>query len=116
MLTNVTASLLGNLVAALLSVPLAVAIAALAIGTKSFSLVPLGVTFLIGVLPNPCTAGTQTVAHELASGESVTFRDYWAGLRQYARRAAAMWLLSLALSALILVNIVFYARGAETGT
>ena len=28
------------------------------------------------------------IAHELASGEYVTFRDHWQGFRRYARPAA----------------------------
>lgn len=114
-LTHVTASLLGNLVAILLSVPLIVAIGALAVGVKSFSLVPLGVAFLIGVLPNPCTAGVQVVAHELATGEVVTFGDYWKGLRRYARLATLVWLLSLIASAVMLGNIIFYVRQVGSG-
>ncbi len=115
-LTHVTASLLGNLLAILLSIPLLLLVGILAFSTRSFSLIPLGVAFLVGVLPNPCTAGVQLVARKLATADYVSAGDQWAGLRSYARPAAGCWLLSLAVSVLMLVNIAFYARSMGTAS
>ena len=115
-LTHVTASLLGNLVAFLLSIPLLVLVGIVAFGTRSFSLIPLGVAFLVGVLPNPCIAGVQLVAHKLATADYVNAGDQWAGLRSYALPAAGFWLLSLAVSVLMLANIAFYARSMGTSS
>ena len=57
------------------------------------------------------------IAHELASGEDVTFRDHWQGFRRYARPAAFAWIGSLAVTAVVLGNMAFYAHavGASTG-
>jgi hypothetical protein len=115
-LTHVTASLLANLLATVLSIPIVVAIGALAYGTHSFSLVPLGVALLVGVLPNPCTAGVQVVAREHAAGSYMTFREHWEGFRRYARPATVAWLASLAISALLLANLAFYAHAVGSAT
>jgi hypothetical protein len=116
-LTHVSASLFANLVATALSVPIVLAVGAVAFGTRSFSLVPLGVALLVGILPNPCTAGVQSVAHELATGGNITFRDHWLGFRRYARPAAIAWAGSLVITAVILGNLAFYAHavGSSTG-
>jgi hypothetical protein len=114
--THFTASLLGNLTAALLSVPLVLAIGAASFEARSFSLIPLGVAFLIGVLPNPCNGGVQVIARELAAGHFVSFQDYSVGLRRYARLAAMTWLVSLVVSAVLLANIAFYARAIGSST
>jgi uncharacterized membrane protein YesL len=113
-LTHVSASLLANLVGAALSAPLVVVLGIVAFGTQSFSLVPLGVALLVGVLPNPAMAGVQTVAHELATEGFVTFHDHWEGVQRYARPAARLWLVSLAGTALILGNLAFYAHAVGT--
>lgn len=115
-LTHVSASLLSNLVAVALAVPLVFGIGAVAFGTRSFSLVPLGVALLVGILPNPCTAGVQAVAHELAAGGDVSFRDHWRGFKRYGRPAALAWLASLLVTAVILGNLAFYARAVGSGT
>jgi hypothetical protein len=115
-LTHVSASLLSNLLVTLLSVPLIVALGVVAFGTRSFSLVPLGVVLLIGVLPNPCAAGMHSVVHTLAAGEFVTFKVHWDGLRRYAGPAAVAWLFSVAVTAILLANLAFYARAAGSGT
>lgn len=114
-LTHVTASIFGNLIALVLSIPLLLLVGVLAFSARSFSLIPLGVAFLLGVLPNPACAGLQFVARKLTTGDFVTIQDQWAGLRNYAPMAAAAWLISLAVSALILANIVFYVRSMGAG-
>jgi hypothetical protein len=106
--THFSALLLANVLAMALSIPLVVLIGVAAFGTHSLSLIPLGVTLLLGVLPNPCSAGVQVIAHQLANDDLVTFNDHWAGLRRYARLACIVWAVSLSISAVILANVVFY--------
>ncbi|HEX6508254.1 MAG TPA: hypothetical protein VF221_11530 [Chloroflexota bacterium] len=108
--THFSASLLANLVAFVLSLPLFLAIGILAFGTRSYSLIPLGVALLIGVLPNPCTAGVHAVANGLASDGYTSASEHWRGLRRYARPAAVAWLLSVLVSAVIVGNLAFYAH------
>jgi hypothetical protein len=108
--SHVTAFLVGNVIAVLLSLPLLLLLGLLAWATRSISILPLGVAFLIGVLPNPCTGGVQFVAHELAGQQYVTWRDYVKGLRRYGRPALMLWLVSVAVSVVIVGNIVFYLR------
>jgi hypothetical protein len=107
--SHVTAFLLGNLVAVVLSLPLVLLIGLLAWAARSFSIIPLGVAFLLGVMPNPCAGGIQFVAHELADKGPITWRDYLHGLRRTARPAFTLWLVSVAISATILGNAAFYA-------
>ena len=116
--THVFASVTGNLVAAVLSIPFILAVGVVALSSRSFSLLPLGVALFVGVLPNPCTAGVHVMAHELATGGYLTFSDYWEGLRRYARPAGFAWLLSFAVTVVILGNMAFYAHSAgyATGT
>ena len=116
LLTHVTASLLANLLATALCVPLIVAVGALAYGTRSFSLVPLGVALLVGVLPNPCAAGVQVVAYEHAAGGYMTFREHWEGFRRFARPASVAWLASLVVTAVLLANLAFYAHAVGSAT
>lgn len=102
--------------ASLLVAPLVVVVGAAAFGTQSFSLVPLGVALLVGILPNPCTAGVQAVEHEIAAGEMVTVHDHWSGLRLYARPAAVAWLVSFAVTAVIVGNAAFYLHIAASSS
>jgi hypothetical protein len=106
--SHVTAFLVGNLIAAVLSIPLVVVIGVLALAARSFSIIPLGIAFLIGVLPNPCTGGIHFIAHELAGRQFVTWQDYLEGLRRYGRPALVLWLVSVGVSVIMLANIVFY--------
>lgn len=109
--------LLANLLAVALAIPLILLIGLVAFGTRSLSLIPLGVTFLVGVLPNPCAAGLQSVCHALATDGDVSARLHWAGLRRYAKLATASWLFALLVSILIIANAAFYAYclGNATG-
>jgi hypothetical protein len=107
--SHVTAFLVGNVIAVVLSLPLVLLIGLLAWAARSFSIIPIGVAFLVGVMPNPCTGGIQLVAHELADRGPVTWSDYLAGLRRYGRPALALWLVSVGISAVILGNAGFYA-------
>jgi uncharacterized membrane protein YesL len=82
--------------------------------TQSFSIIPIGVAFLVGVMPNPCTGGIQFVAHELADRGPITWDDYLRGLRAYVRPALALWLVSVGVSTVILGNAAFYAVALGT--
>lgn len=115
-LTHVTASLLANVMAAVLSAPIILAVGAVAYGTQSLSLIPLGVALLVVVLPNPCAAGLHAVAREFATSGYATFSEHWTGLRAYFYPALKAWLLSLAITALIVANLVFYVRALGTAT
>lgn len=114
--SHVTAFLVGNVIAIVLSLPLLLLLGLLAWATRSISIIPLGVAFLVGVLPNPCTGGVQFVAHELAGNQYVTWRDYVQGFRRYGRAALTMWLASVVVSVVIVGNIVFYLRALNVGT
>ncbi len=107
--SHVTAFLVGNLIAVILSLPLVLLIGLLAWTVRSFSIIPIGVAFLVGVMPNPCTGGVQCVAHELADKGPVTWHDYLGGLRRTIRPALVLWLVSVGISAVILGNAAFYA-------
>jgi uncharacterized membrane protein YesL len=114
-LTHVTASVFSNLFAAVLSLPIVLIAGVGAYASRSFSLIPLGVAMLAGVLPNPFAAGLHTVAQELATAGYATFGEHWTGLRQHFLPALKTWLVSLAITVLILANIVFYLRELGSG-
>jgi uncharacterized membrane protein YesL len=76
---------------------------------------PLGVAFLVGVMPNPCAGGVQFVAHELAGHQFVTWRDYLEGFQRYGRAALTLWLVSVGVSAILVGNILFYAHSLGSG-
>ena len=113
-LTHITASLLANVMATLLSAPLIFVVGALAYGSRSLSIIPLGVALLVGVLPNPCTAGLHAVAEEFATTGYATFSEHWDGLRAYFVPALKAWLFSLVVTTLIVANLVFYIRAIGT--
>lgn len=96
--------------AILLSVPIILVVGAVAFGTRSLSLIPLGVTLLVGILPCPGTAGVQVVTREFATSGYATVAEHWAGFRSCFVPACKVWLLSLFVTALIGGNVVFYLR------
>src|SRR5579871_4176973 len=108
--THAVASLGSNVVSILLSLPIVAVVAAGAFFSRSFLLLPLGVGLLLAVLPNPAAAGTQFLNHLLANGDYLTFGDYRAGLREYWRFALRCWLVSVAISILLIGNAAFYLR------
>jgi hypothetical protein len=116
-ITHVTASLLANIVAALLSTPIILVVGAFAYGSRSLSLIPLGVALLVGVLPNPCAAGVHAVTREFSTSGYATLSEHWTGLRAYFFPALRAWLLSLVVTILIGANLVFYVRvlGSASG-
>lgn len=108
--THFSSSVIANLVAILLSIPVLVVVLALSYGVRSFGLVPLGVALFIGVLPNPATCGVQFITHEVANGEILSASDQWSGLQRYWAVALRTWLVSVIVTLLIVLNLVFYGR------
>jgi hypothetical protein len=106
--------LITNISAVLLSMPLLVAMALLSAWAQSLPLFPLGVVLIVGVLPNPAAAGLHFSASELARGDPLYQSDQWVGLREHWSFALRMWLISLAVTSVILLNVVFYGRAAVT--
>lgn len=103
-------SLIANLTAAVLSIPLVLLIGIGGYVTRSFGLLPLSIALLIGVLPNPVMAGVQAVARDLAHRETIYLSDQIDGLRRYWRIALKAWLFSVPITALIILNLAFYAN------
>jgi len=69
------------------------------------------VLLLIGVLPfGPATAGLYAVAERVADGRTASWRDFFQGVRTYAKlswKVYGLWMLGLVL---ILVNLQFYQQ------
>ena len=74
-----------NVLAMLLSLPIVLALIVVAFSVHSLSVVPLGIAVLVGALPNPACMGLQTLARELARGDTADFGEQWQGLRMYWR-------------------------------
>lgn len=104
-----------NVIAILLSVPLLLLIGVLALGLQSVAVIPFGIVAVIGVLPNPASAGLQYTARELARGERVMFSDQWQGLREYWLVALRSWILSFGGSCIVFLNVFFYGRPSTEG-
>lgn len=112
--THFSVALVGSLQAVALSFPLLLLAALVASLTRSWGLLPVILVPAVGVLPNPATAGVHYASSLLAQGEDVAIRDIWAGLRRYAGPAARCWLVSAPITAIIVLNALFYGlqRGA----
>jgi hypothetical protein len=100
--------LLANLLATALSLPVVALVGAASYLSRSYGLMPLGIALLVGVLPNPGSAGLQFMARELARGEILAQGDQWVGLRQLWSLALKIWLLAVPVTVLLIVNVVFY--------
>src|SRR5437868_6150115 len=75
----------GNLLAMLLSLPIVLVLIVVAFFVHSLSVVPLGIAVLVGALPNPACMGLQSLAREIARGDSLNFGEQWQGVRTYWR-------------------------------
>jgi hypothetical protein len=107
----------GNVLAMLLSLPIVLVSIVAAFAVHSLSLVPLGVALLVGALPNPACMGLQTLARELARGQTPDFADQWQGLRTYWRVGLRAWLIAAAITIICALNAGFYAtRAANAAT
>src|SRR4029079_9709540 len=110
--THFTVSLGGNLLAMLLSLPIVLVLIVVAFFVHSLSLVPLGIAVLVGALPNPACMGLQTLARELAHGDTADFGEQWQGLRTYWRVSLWAWLIAAAITITCVLNMAFYATQA----
>ena len=102
----------GNVFAMVLSLPIVLVSIAVASAVHSLSLVPLGIALLVGALPNPACMGLQTLARELAHGDTANFGEQWQGLRMYWRVSLRAWLIAAAITITCALNMVFYANQA----
>jgi hypothetical protein len=107
--SHLTLSFGGNVLAMLLSLPIVVALIVVAFVVHSLSVVPLGIAVLVGVLPNPACLGLQTIARELARGHGAEFGEQWEAFRAYWRVGLRAWLIGAAVTAVLALNVVFYA-------
>jgi uncharacterized membrane protein YesL len=108
--SHFTVTLLSNIAAFLVSLPLLLLIGIVAYPTRSWSLIPIGGALLVGVLTNPAAVGVQSVARDLAHQEDVDLRRQVEMLRRYALPSLKCWLTGLVITGVIVLNLVFYAR------
>ena len=101
-----------NVLAMLLSLPIVLVLIVVAYFVHSLQVVPLGIAVLVGALPNPACMGLQTLARELARGDTSDFREQWQGLRRYWRVSLRAWLLAVAITVTCGLNVAFYATQA----
>lgn len=97
-----------NVIWAVLSVPLiAFALFTLQEGASLFA----SAAVLLAVLPmGPASAGLAALAHRISEGRTISFRDFFAAMRRYARISwlvMGLWMFGLLI---ILFDIAFYAR------
>ena len=102
----------GNVLAMLLSLPIVLVSIVVAFVVHSLSLVPLGIALLVGALPNPACMGLQTLARELARGDTADFGEQWQGLRMYWRVSLRAWSIAAAIAIICVLNMAFYATQA----
>src|SRR5437763_5941610 len=81
----------GNLLAMLLSLPIVLALIVVAFFAHSLSVVPLGIAILVGALPNPACMGLQTLARELARGDTPGLAGRWRGTPSTGRVSPRAW-------------------------
>ena len=96
----------------LLSLPIVLVSIVVAFFVHSLSVVPLGIALLVGALPNPACMGLQTLARELARGDSLNLGEQWQGLRTYWRASLRAWLIAAAITITGALNVVFWATQA----
>ena len=101
-----------NVLAMLFSLPIVLALVAVAFVVHSLSVVPLGIAVLVGVLPNPACLGLQTIARELACGHGAAFGEQWDAFRAHWRVGLRAWLIGAAGTAVLSLNVVFWAAQA----
>ena len=76
----------------------------------------IGIAFaLLAVLPlGPATAGLAAVAHRVAEGRASTWRDFFSGMRRYARTSWIVMGVWMIVWILIIVDLVFYSNVPNT--
>jgi MFS family permease len=104
-----------NLIGVALALPMVVLVGIAGYLVHAFHLLPFAIVILLGILPNPFTAGVQFMGHQLAQDDVLSLEDQWEGLRQYSAFAVRLWLPSIALTALIIFEVTFYITASSTG-
>jgi hypothetical protein len=112
---HLVVSFIANVFAVALSLPVLLALS-LAAHATSLSVLPLGAVLLLGVLPNPAFAGVQLLGHSLREREALPLRDQWQAVRLHWRPALAAWLAGIVLSAVLILNVAFYAHLGGTSS
>jgi len=107
--SHFAASFAGNLLAMLLSLPIVLVLITVAFFVHSLNVVPLGIAVLVGALPNPACIGLQTLAREVARGDTADFGEQWQGLRMYWRVSLRAWLIAATITIVCVLNMAFYA-------
>ena len=102
----------GNVLAMLLSLPIVLVSIVAAFFVHSLSVVPLGIALLVGALPNPACMGLQTLARELARGQTADFGEQRQVLRMYWRVSLRAWSIAGAIAITCVLNMAFYATQA----
>ena len=97
----------GNLLAMLLSLPIVLALIVVACFAR-LNVWDFSHTFLVGALPNPACMGLQTLARELARGDTPDFGEQWQGLRTYWRVGLRAWLIAAAITITCALNAAFW--------
>jgi len=111
-LSHLAVSFGGNLLAMLLSMPIALAVIVVAFYVHSLSVVPLGIAVFIGALPNPACMGLQRLARELPHGHVPDLHEQWQAVRTYWRVSLRAWLVAAAITIVFALNAAFYASQA----
>ena len=101
---------LANIVACLLSLPFAAILAIFPMPTHSNALSFLLLVLLLIALPTPALAGLHTMAYDLTHGQIMFVSDMFRGLRTDGFIALKCWLISLAGTLVIGVNLEYYVR------
>ncbi|MGE5531998.1 MAG: hypothetical protein ACM3VW_07795 [Bacteroidota bacterium] len=109
-------SFVGNVLAMVLSLPIILALVVVAFYVHSLSVVPLGIAFLVGALPNPACMGLQMLARELGRGYTTNLREQWQGIRTYWRVSFRAWLVAAVITVICVLNMTFYAARAAHPT
>src|SRR6476660_7444455 len=103
--SHLASSFGGNVLAMVLSLPIVLLSIGAAFALDSLDLVPLCIAVFAGALPNPACMGLQTLARELAHGDSASFSEQWQALRRYWRVSLRAWLAAAAITITCVVNM-----------
>lgn len=108
MATHLTVSLVSNLVGAVLSIPILILVLLLTRSFNGIVAIGAGITLLVTVLSNPVLGGVHVIARDLARREVVVTSDAWEGIREYWKVALRAYGISLPVSLVIFLNLIFY--------
>lgn len=111
-----TMTIVANLAAIVMSLPLLALIGALAFTARSFGLIPVGVVLFLGVLPNPFSVGLQVATRGLVDRYVLTPAEYFAAFREYSWLALKVWIPATVISIVIGLNVLFYLASAGNGS